>query len=331
MELNDREYLEQHGVHLYLNDALRLMVASGSSRPIRFIRDYLRRCVGRVGSAVFLRGCLPSLFRARRSLLTHMLPLPSSVVRSVKDGSNVLSREYSYVSASPRNRIALVRCVRKAGGELARSGGDAADAAAWTLADHYEIFRLVCPDFDRSLVARTAHFLGVDVWQPMAFRAAAVAMQHSFFYREFLEEVDAMLPPSAGLDDGSKARSESAGQPKQSERDVSVTQNVVLLALARCRALFEFPPLAPVDAGGGGGGGGGAVAAPPRKRGERLRRLYATSAGGAGGGSGDAAKVSLYVAVESALRSTFARSGKAPTNKGQIFDAILKADVCWIE
>ena len=251
------------------------------------------------------------------------------------DGSNVLSREYSYVSASPRNRIALVRCVQKAGCELARSGGDAADATAWTLADHYEIFRLVCPDFNRSLVARTAHFLGVDVWEPMTFRAAAVAMQHSFFYREFLEEVDAMLPPSAGFDAGSKAQSEPAGpgQPKQSERDVSVSQNLILLALARCRALFEFPPLAPIGAGGGSSSsGGGAVAAPPRKRGEKLRRLYAKPADGAGSGSGvDVAKVSLYVAIETALRSTFVHIGKAPTNKGQIFDAVLKAEACWIE
>ena len=41
----EEDYLAKHHVSLYLNDALRLLVASGSTRPVGFIRDYLRRCV----------------------------------------------------------------------------------------------------------------------------------------------------------------------------------------------------------------------------------------------------------------------------------------------
>ena len=256
---------------------------------------------------------LPADRIALPSLLSRTLP------RSVESGSNVLSREYSYVSASPRNRFALVRCVQKAGGELARGSGS---AETWTLADHYEIFRLVCPDFDRSLVARTAHFLGLDEWAPMTFTAAAVAMQHSFFYREFLEAVDAMLPPSGGLDNnGAKGGKQKQKQKqKQSERDVIIAHSAVLLELARCRPLFEFP------CGGGAAANANATAGDtqqPRRRGAKLRRLHAKGDAAVGAEEDERKRPSLYIALDACIRKSFRDSlmssgSKTATSKGRV-------------
>ena len=265
---------------------------------------------------------LPADRIALPSLLSRTLP------RSVESGSNVLSREYSYVSASPRNRFALVRCVQKAGGELARGSGS---AETWTLADHYEIFRLVCPDFDRSLVARTAHFLGLDEWAPMTFTAAAVAMQHSFFYREFLEAVDAMLPPSGGLDNnGAKGGKQKQKQKqKQSERDVIIAHSAVLLELARCRPLFEFPCGGAAAANANAtttASGSGATAGDtqqPRRRGAKLRRLHAKGDAAVGAEEDERKRPSLYIALDACIRKSFRDSlmssgSKTATSKGRV-------------
>ncbi|XP_077178492.1 centriolar satellite-associated tubulin polyglutamylase complex regulator 1 isoform X1 [Paroedura picta] len=107
---------------------------------------------------------------------------------SVRQGTHVLFREFSYVQATPHNRVSFLRtfwrCFRAVG-----KNGD-----LLTAKEYHCLLQLLCPDFPMELTQKAARIVLMDdaVDCLMSFSDFLFAFQVQFYYCEFLESVAAI-------------------------------------------------------------------------------------------------------------------------------------------
>ncbi|KAJ7344691.1 hypothetical protein JRQ81_000641, partial [Phrynocephalus forsythii] len=104
---------------------------------------------------------------------------------SVRQGTHILFREFSFVQATPHNRASFLRtfwrCFRTVG-----KNGD-----LLTAKEYHCLLQLLCPDFPMELTQRAARIVLMDdaVDCLMSFSDFLFAFQIQFYYSEFLESV----------------------------------------------------------------------------------------------------------------------------------------------
>uniref|UniRef100_A0A8B9MDT9 Centriolar satellite-associated tubulin polyglutamylase complex regulator 1 n=1 Tax=Accipiter nisus TaxID=211598 RepID=A0A8B9MDT9_9AVES len=104
---------------------------------------------------------------------------------SVRQGTHILFREFSFVQATPHNRASFLRtfwrCFRTVG-----KNGD-----LLTAQEYHCLLQLLCPDFPMELTQKAARIVLMDDAMDclMSFSDFLFAFQIQFYYSEFLESV----------------------------------------------------------------------------------------------------------------------------------------------
>ncbi|XP_017717497.1 PREDICTED: UPF0705 protein C11orf49 homolog isoform X1 [Rhinopithecus bieti] len=107
---------------------------------------------------------------------------------SVCQGTHILFREFSFVQATPHNRVSFLRafwrCFRTVG-----KNGD-----LLTMKEYHCLLQLLCPDFPLELTQKAARIVLMDdaVDCLMSFSDFLFAFQIQFYYSEFLDSVAAI-------------------------------------------------------------------------------------------------------------------------------------------
>ena len=96
---------------------------------------------------------------------------------SVKSGTHIAFREYSYVAATPYNRAAFLKLFWRTYALIALKGH------AMNIRDYLSLLRLLCPDFPEELVHRLPQCVKGDV---LSFSDFIYAFQVIFCYHQFL-------------------------------------------------------------------------------------------------------------------------------------------------
>ncbi|CAM9738525.1 unnamed protein product [Ectocarpus fasciculatus] len=115
-----QDFLENPELKVYVEDALRLVLAARPEKPLDLIHDYLE---------------------------------------SVLSQDNVVGREYAYVNATTRNRWAFVRAVHEMFVEPSNGATAGSEGSGFEQKDVVHLFGLVCPDFPEEIVVRVARIL----------------------------------------------------------------------------------------------------------------------------------------------------------------------------
>lgn len=136
------EYLERFHLQPYLKDALALVLVHRPEQPLKFLAEYYRR---------------------------------------VRNGENVRNREFKYINATPRNRLAYLDLFRHTYASLA-------DRADLTFLDYLELQRLLCPDFSSQFCEDVAKCLTTtgSLSNTLAFQPFLSMFQLLFYYSEFM-------------------------------------------------------------------------------------------------------------------------------------------------
>ena len=156
-------YLEQHALPVYLRDVIQLVLSRRDDRPLDHIYEYFK---------------------------------------SVSDGNNVISRDFKYINATPRNRASFVRNFQDSHGSMP---GD----ERVTAEDYHQLLCLLCPDFSPSVVQAAARplLVGQSVGdRHLTFSALSVATQAVFFYSEFFARVQGIFRELVAAADASSGR-----------------------------------------------------------------------------------------------------------------------------
>ncbi len=136
------DYLERFHLQPYLQDALALVLVHRPEQPLQFLAEYYRR---------------------------------------VRHGENVRNREFKYINATPRNRLAYLDLFRQTYSSLA-------DRADLTFLDYLELQRLLCPDFSSQFSEDVAKCLTTtgSLSNTLAFQPFLSMFQLLFYYSEFM-------------------------------------------------------------------------------------------------------------------------------------------------
>ncbi|XP_035118504.1 centriolar satellite-associated tubulin polyglutamylase complex regulator 1 isoform X2 [Callithrix jacchus] len=104
---------------------------------------------------------------------------------SVCQGTHILFREFSFIQATPHNRVSFLRafwrCFRTVG-----KNGD-----LLTMKEYHCLLQLLCPDFPLELTQKAARIVLMDDAMDclMSFSDFLFAFQIQFYYSEFLDSV----------------------------------------------------------------------------------------------------------------------------------------------
>ncbi|KAM6160207.1 centriolar satellite-associated tubulin polyglutamylase complex regulator 1 isoform 2-T2 [Erethizon dorsatum] len=107
---------------------------------------------------------------------------------SVRQGTHILFREFSFIQATPHNRASFLRafwrCFRTVG-----KNGD-----LLTMREYHCLLQLLCPDFPLELTQKAARIVLMDDAMDclMSFSDFLFAFQIQFYYSEFLDSVAAI-------------------------------------------------------------------------------------------------------------------------------------------
>ncbi|XP_067413777.1 centriolar satellite-associated tubulin polyglutamylase complex regulator 1 isoform X2 [Emydura macquarii macquarii] len=107
---------------------------------------------------------------------------------SVRQGTHILFREFSFIQATPHNRASFLRtfwrCFRTVG-----KNGD-----LLTAKEYHCLLQLLCPDFPMELTQKAARIVLMDDAMDclMSFSDFLFAFQIQFYYSEFLESIAAI-------------------------------------------------------------------------------------------------------------------------------------------
>nr|XP_012307924.1 UPF0705 protein C11orf49 homolog isoform X2 [Aotus nancymaae] len=107
---------------------------------------------------------------------------------SVCQGTHILFREFSFIQATPHNRVSFLRafwrCFRTVG-----KNGD-----LLTMKEYHCLLQLLCPDFPLELTQKAARIVLMDDAMDclMSFSDFLFAFQIQFYYSEFLDSVAAI-------------------------------------------------------------------------------------------------------------------------------------------
>ena len=213
-ELSPQHYIEKYQLHLYVKDAVRLLLGRRDERPI------------------------PTVYKYFKSIVT---------------GNNVHSREYAYVYATQRNRLAFIL-------QLDECYPHLSDSERLTPNDYHQLLCIVCSDFPKSMVDEA--LIGLQE-EDYTYGTISKMVMLYFFYHEFFKETRSIFNVMAST----TRRTRSVATPTTvplgdyitavrticyKTNDISATSAIVL-ALAdsknRPRPIFAvYPPVHVVSA-----------------------------------------------------------------------------------
>lgn len=104
---------------------------------------------------------------------------------SVKNSNHILFREYSYIRATPHNRVSFIRVFWRCFRQIGKSGD------LLSVLEFRSLLQLLCPDFPVELVQNAARIALMDdaIDCLMSFSDFLYAFQLQFYYQEFLDSV----------------------------------------------------------------------------------------------------------------------------------------------
>ncbi|XP_072128786.1 centriolar satellite-associated tubulin polyglutamylase complex regulator 1 [Mobula birostris] len=104
---------------------------------------------------------------------------------SVKRGSHILFREFSFVNATPYNRASFIRMFWQCFRQIGKNGD------LLTVMEYHSLLQLICHDFPMDLSQKAARIILMDDAMdcPMSFMDFLYAFQIQFYYCEFLESI----------------------------------------------------------------------------------------------------------------------------------------------
>uniref|UniRef100_A0A8D0BQ64 Centriolar satellite-associated tubulin polyglutamylase complex regulator 1 n=1 Tax=Salvator merianae TaxID=96440 RepID=A0A8D0BQ64_SALMN len=107
---------------------------------------------------------------------------------SVRQGTHILFREFSFVQATPHNRASFLRTFWRCFRTIGKSGD------LLTAKEYHCLLQLLCPDFPMEITQKAARIVLMDdaVDCLMSFPDFLFAFQIQFYYSEFLESVAAI-------------------------------------------------------------------------------------------------------------------------------------------
>ncbi|NXJ51528.1 CK049 protein, partial [Spizaetus tyrannus] len=165
------------------------------------------------------------LFAAQRHVLTYMEDAVSQLLEnredisqygiarffteyfnSVRQGTHILFREFSFVQATPHNRASFLRTFWRCFRTVGKNGGKeqpikelqcshlSFPADLLTAQEYHCLLQLLCPDFPMELTQKAARIVLMDDAMDclMSFSDFLFAFQIQFYYSEFLESVGAI-------------------------------------------------------------------------------------------------------------------------------------------
>lgn len=102
---------------------------------------------------------------------------------SVKNGNHVLFREFSYIKATPHNRVSFIHIFWKCFRQIGKNG----DLLA--MSEYSSLLQLLCPDFPIEMVQNTARIVLMDDAMDclMSFSDFIYSFQIQLYYEEFVE------------------------------------------------------------------------------------------------------------------------------------------------
>ena len=114
--------------------------------------------------------------------------------KSVKNGTNVLFREYSSISCTPHNRASFVRVFWQSYAEVAKKG------SMMKVVEYLSLLRLICHDFPAELVQRVAQviFSHNAMESLLSFPDFLYTFQVVFYYEHFLTRCEKLCTSVAG-------------------------------------------------------------------------------------------------------------------------------------
>ncbi|KFU91086.1 UPF0705 protein C11orf49, partial [Chaetura pelagica] len=153
-------------------------------------------------------------FAAQRHVLTYMEDAVSQLLEnredisqygiarffteyfnSVRQGTHILFREFSFVQATPHNRASFLRTFWRCFRTVGKNGGKYSSICYLLTAQEYHcLLQLLCPDFPMELTEKAARIVLEDDATDclMSFSDFLFAFQIQFYYSEFLESVAAI-------------------------------------------------------------------------------------------------------------------------------------------
>ncbi|NWH43607.1 CK049 protein, partial [Fregata magnificens] len=157
-------------------------------------------------------------FAAQRHVLTYMEDAVSQLLEnredisqygiarffteyfnSVRQGTHILFREFSFVQATPHNRASFLRTFWRCFRTVGKNGGKYSSVSCCpgllTAQEYHCLLQLLCPDFPMELTQKAARRIvlmddAMDCL--MSFSDFLFAFQIQFYYSEFLESVAAI-------------------------------------------------------------------------------------------------------------------------------------------
>ncbi|NXF03548.1 CK049 protein, partial [Smithornis capensis] len=154
-------------------------------------------------------------FAAQRHVLTYMEDAVSQLLEnredisqygiarffteyfnSVRQGTHILFREFSFVQATPHNRACFLRTFWRCFRTVGKNGGKYSSISCYLLTaqEYHCLLQLLCPDFPMELTQKAARIVLMDDAMDclMSFSDFLFAFQIQFYYSEFLESVAAI-------------------------------------------------------------------------------------------------------------------------------------------
>ncbi|KFV03354.1 UPF0705 protein C11orf49, partial [Pterocles gutturalis] len=154
-------------------------------------------------------------FAAQRHVLTYMEDAVSQLLEnredisqygiarffteyfnSVRQGTHILFREFSFVQATPHNRASFLRTFWRCFRTVGKNGGKYSSINCYLLTaqEYHCLLQLLCPDFPMELTQKAARIVLMDDAMDclMSFSDFLFAFQIQFYYSEFLESVAAI-------------------------------------------------------------------------------------------------------------------------------------------
>lgn len=142
-KLTAKQYLDRYHIQVYLQDAVKTVLNSREERPMEAMLKYFN---------------------------------------DVLQGNHVLLREFEFVNATPRNRLALIRNFV----ETYR-----ANPPDWELKvdDHYQLVTLLCPDFPPTFHDEARLYMAPNPDGACTYGAISAYFQVLFVFSEFMAAV----------------------------------------------------------------------------------------------------------------------------------------------
>ena len=115
---------------------------------------------------------------------TRPMELLAEYFKSIKNGTHVLFREYSFIASTPHNRVSFVRLFWHSYAEVAKKGD------MMPLAEYLSLLRLLCYDFPAEMVKKVGEvlFSHNSMENLVLFPDFLYTFQVVFYYEDFLSQ-----------------------------------------------------------------------------------------------------------------------------------------------